>query len=228
MNIFKNSKWSIKSCKDEIYEIKYFPQLIGFLEGVILPNRSWEEPLQLTKEDIKKCKQKKISCDIDIYHEGKKYKQIVLGRLESTKCFLSCPNYEVLNISDWSIHKNDLFIKYASRSNKMKQVIKPSLILSSIFPIRIYIGKDIIPEHHLDKIGLSSVLNNFQTKIEPGSVTARELCLLINLKLSFYLVKKNKSSNYEQFLLATKKSKKDIIKYYKNKGLKVPIFQRLK
>lgn len=228
MDMFKNSKWSIESCKDEVYEIKYFPQLIGFLEGLILPNRNWEEPLQLTKEDIKKCKQKKISCDIDIYHEGKKYKQIVLGRLESTKCFLNCPNYEVLNISDWSIHKNDLFIKYASKNNKMKQVIKPKLMLSPMFPIRIYIGDDMIPSHHLDKIGMANTIKDFQTKIEPGSVTARELCLLISLKLSFYLVKKNKSSGYEQFLIATKKTKKDITKYYKDKGLKVPIFQRLR
>ena len=228
MNTFKNSKWSIESCKDEAYEIKYFPQLIGFLEGLILPNRNWEEPLQLTKEDIKKCKQKKLSCDIDIFHEGNKYKQIVLGRLESTKCFLKCFNYEVLNISDWSIHKNDLFIKYASKDNKMKQIIKPELMLSSLFPIRIYIGDDMIPSHHLDKIGMANTIKDFQTKIEPGSVTARELCLLINLKLSFYLVKKNKSSGYEPFLIATKKTKKDITKYYKNKGIKLPTFQRLK
>jgi len=228
MDVFKNTKWSIDSCKDEIYEIKYFQQLVGYLEGVILPNRIWEEPLQLTKDDIKKCKQKKISCDIDIYHEGKKYKQIVLGRTKTTKCFLSCQNYEVLNISDWSIHKNDLFIKYATNDNKMKQVIKPKLMLSSIFPIKIHIGEDMIPKHHLDKTGLSNTLKDFQTKIEPGSVTARELCLLINLKLSFYLTKKNKSSDYEPFLLATKKTKKDITKYYKDKGLKVPIFQRLR
>ena len=228
MNKFKNLKWSVESCNDEIYEIKYFPQLIGFLEAQILPNRKWEEPMKLTKEDIKKCKQKNINCDMDIYHEGKKYKQVVLGRLESTKCFLNCSNYEVLNISDWTIHKNDLFVKYASSNNKMKQVIKPNLLLSSMFPIRVYIGKDMVPKHQLDKIGISSALKDFQTKITPGSVTARELCLLIHLKLSFYLVKKNKSSDYEPFLIATNKTKKDITKYYKNKGLKVPIFQRLK
>ena len=228
MDMFKNLKWSKESCKDETYEIKYFPQLVGFLEALILPNRDWEEPLKLTKEDIKKCKSKKTGCEIDIFHEGKKYKQIVLGRLESTKCFLHCFNYEVLNINDWSIHKNDLFIKYAAKDNKINQIIKPKLSLSSMFPIRIYIGNDMIPSHHLDKIGMASTVQDFQTKIEPGSVTARELCLLINLKLSFYLVKKNKSSGYEPFLIATKRTKKDITKYYKNKGLKVPIFQRLR
>jgi hypothetical protein len=200
--------WKTQSCYDEPYEIDYFEKLIGFLDGIVLPKRKWEEKYNMTEKEKETCLKNKLSCKFDIYHCGMKYKQIILGRLNYTKCFINCPNYEVLNISDWSIDKNDLFIKYIT--SQPKQTININLPICPIFPIRIYFMD--IPTHDIiEEKNKLRLLDRISTKIIPGSVTARELCLLVHMKLKFYVIQKE-NGDYEDFILVSKLLLKDIKK----------------
>lgn len=83
----------------------------------------------------------------------------MLGRLYQTKGYISCPEFMVLNIDDWSIHKNDLFIEKISRPYQLMSG-KP---LCKLFPIRLCHAD--YPKHILEKDqGI------FRTAIIPGSV----------------------------------------------------------
>lgn len=218
--MFKNFEWSSSSCKDQLYEVKYFNQLVGYLDSIILPKRNWEEKLKLSNDDKKKCNKNKDVCKLDIFHCGKKYKQFVLGRLKDTKCFINCRNYEVLNISDWTMLKNDLFIKYIIDQDK--QHININLKPCHIFPIRIYVNNSDIPSHNLIKLNnKKNLLKGYSTEFSPGSISSRELCLLVKFKLNFYAVVKN-NNKYEDFILLSLLPLNEIKKYYKKKNIKLP------
>jgi hypothetical protein len=221
--MFKDFKWNKKSCNDQMNEVKYFNKLIKYLNNKVSNRVKWEEPMKLNKKDKKDCKMR--TCELDIFHEGKKHIQYVLGRLSDTKCFINCPNYVVLNISDWNLKNNDLFIKFISKNPKQK--IMKDLKPCKIFPIRVYVNKSNIPKHSLvkDKIKNKSILKKYTTKYEPGGITSRELCLLVNYKFNFYAVKSG--SNYEDFILLSKYSLEEINKHYKNNGIKTPKLVKL-
>lgn len=218
----------MKACSDQPFEIQYFSQLIQYLDTLVTPNRVWEEKKKLTSSSKKKCATKDLNCGIDQYHCGKKYKQYVLGRLGDTMCFIHCKNYEVLNISDWTLDKNDMFIKYIS-SAQPKQTVSIDLPVCPIFPIRIYFSKSMIQHEivQLKSTSTKSLTKQFTTLQKPGAVTSREICMLVHLRFSFYLVEKD-DGTYENFVLLTRISHKKIMQHYREKHKKMPKLHKIK
>lgn len=224
--MYNNFDWNSNSCKDELYETKYFKDLITFLDNIVINDRNWEEKVKLSNDEKKKCEKYNKLCKLDIFHEGIKFKQFVLGRLSDTKCFINCPNYEVLNISDWTLNKNDMFIYYIYKQKKQK--INMNLPICNIFPIRIYVNNSNIKGHFLSLSNKKEkkLLNKFTTKIIPGSITSRELCLLVNLKFDFYGIQKD-NDKFEDFILLTRKPFKIIKKFYIDKKIPIPKFIKI-
>lgn len=229
-NKFQNFPWEKYSCFDQPHEINYFHELIGYLDATILPNKNWEEPKNLSEQDKLECQKLKLSCKLDDVHCGPKYKQFVLGRLYVTKCFIPCPNYEVLNISDWSMNKNDLFIKYISKQKK--QNINHNLQPCPIFPIRIYVNKSDIPPHSIVKKGGSMSIKNLKTiskfasEVKPGGITSRELCLLIHLKFNFYAIENN-DGTYRDYVVLSTKPMTQIKRWYNQNNKPMPKFIKI-
>ena len=158
----------MESCTDTDQEVVYFENLEKMLAETPIPSRSWEE--KSDKVLPTHCDGK---CALDIFHCGNCCLQVVLGRLNETQCFIACKNYLVLNISDWNIDLNDLFIKnitvVAQEANTSP--------LCSVFPIKLYFDQG-LPQHEM---------NEGTTKISPGSVTTREICMIHLKDFNFYL-----------------------------------------
>jgi len=221
--MYKNFDWTKESCYDQKYEIFFFDRLIGFIDNIILPNRIWEEKIKLNEKENKYCSKYNNICKTDIYHSGTDYKQYVLGRTKDTKCFIKCKNYEILNIKEWSIKNNDIFIKYIT-SDQKKQKININLPVCEIFPIRIYVQNSNIVGHILETKNIKK--KKFDTKELPGSITSRELCILVHMKYNLYGIKKN-NNEYENFILCTNKKMNYIEKWYKKKNIKLPNFIKI-
>lgn len=128
-----------------------------------------------------------------------------------------CPNYEILNISDWSMDKNDLFIKYIAKQKR--QNIDLNLPVCPLFPIKIYLNNSQVPKHNLVKKGGKLLLKKYGSEYAPGSITSRELCLLIHLKFNFFAIEEDKI--FKDFVLVSKKSKKYIQNIYKKSNINI-------
>jgi len=170
----------LNTCTDTPLEVDYFENIVELLSRTNVPDRIWEQ-----SDEAATCKHgyDEYSCTDGI--------QVVLGRLYQTKEYIACPEFLVLNISDWSIDKNDLFIEGISRPYQFMSD-KP---LCKRFPIRLYHAD--YPEHQLEMDDHKRP----RTSIVPGSVTTREICLL-NAKgyvlyqpvnKPYYLLSKNRN-----------------------------------
>jgi hypothetical protein len=190
----------LSTCMDTTNEQMYFKDLINLLRTETLPNKKWEEPIGKTN-----CQK----CDIDHFQQSGCV-QVVLGRLQDTQCYLSCKQFYVLNISDWTIDKNDLFIEHVTRPG---QIIEDNLVLCDTFPIRLCIRN--FPEHELEKGEKGGTrLDKYSTKIIPGSVTTRELCILYVKQYYFYMPYIN--NILQPYFLLSKRS--DLEEEYKRDG----------
>lgn len=156
---FKELQWNPKYCKDDKEEYDYFKILVKFIDKEIKKDekiwkRNWTEPF--TKEEKESCFYKD-KCYIDEFSPKNDEVQYVLGRKSLTKCYDNCKNmFPVLNIKDYSVYLNDIFIMYILK--KQKKEIKDHFKVHDIFPIRIVIEKTpilskdidyIIPDHKL-------------------------------------------------------------------------------
>ena len=79
--IFNNKQYLLAIIHNDdvqIYEIKYFQQLIGFIDNTIIKQRKWEEKRNLSDKEKNDCISRKRLCVLDPFHCGKKYKQIMV------------------------------------------------------------------------------------------------------------------------------------------------------
>jgi len=153
----------LTTCSDTAVEKRYFNNIVKSLSKVSVPTRLWEQNQEL------ECK---YVCDEYACKNGV---QVVLGRLFQTEKYIACDKFLVLNIDDWSIEQNDLFVEGISRPYQ-RMSDKP---LCKKFPIRLCHYD--YPEHLLE-----CHEKEYRTKIIPGSVTTRELCLLNAKGFTFY------------------------------------------
>jgi hypothetical protein len=191
----------LHTCVDTQDEKIYFKDLISLLRMETLPDRKWEEPSGQTN-----CRK----CDTDHFQQNNCV-QVVLGRLDDTLCYLACKQFYVLNISDWTIDKNDLFIEHVTRPG---QLIEDNLLLCDTFPIRLCTSS--FPEHMLD-----NETGSVSTKIIPGSVTTREMCILYVKEYYFYMPYIN--NELQPYCLLSKHS--DLEETYKRDGHRVVLIK---
>lgn len=226
--IRKSFTWNKSSCNS-----KYFKTLINVLNKVKIPSNTGDYIRPRFTRRKKYCKDLKIKdCQLDDFHSGDKYLQIILGRwMITSNCFTTCKNYFAMAMNKWSFFKNDTFIHHMINNNFFyKQYNK--LPLDPIFPIRIVISNDfLIPPHRIKKstnfikeygydffkgkaisdrvIKLISEkypeLTKQITKTLPLShVISRELCILNEENLHFYIVKEKNYQLYKPYVLISK------------------------
>jgi len=221
--------WTADSCNT-----KYFDSLIAILNKVNIPKNTgaFIRPRFTRKKGV--CEKILIKdCALDDFHSGKDYLQLVLGRwLITSNCFTDCVNYFAMAMNKWSFFKNDTFIHHMIHNEFFYKKYN-KLPLDPIFPIRIVLSnKFLIPPHRMrkttqfikdygydffkgkaisDKIvklieSKHPELMKQITKTLPLShVISRELCLLKQDHLYFYVVKKNDQKLYKPYVLISEK-----------------------
>jgi hypothetical protein len=235
----KSFIWNKDSCNS-----KYFSSLVDTLNKVQIPKNieNYIKPRFTRKKKI--CKTIKIKdCKLDDFHSGEKYLQIILGRLMITyNCFTDCKNYFGMAMNKWSFFKNDVFIHYMLRNNYFYK--KYNLLpLDPVFPIRIVLSNDLlIPPHRMKKTtnfikeygydffkgkAISDrmlklfidkhpyLTDKITNKMPYSTVTSRELCILNEENLYFYIVKRKENKMYEPYVLISEKPITEINKIYK-------------
>lgn len=218
--IRKSFTWNKSSCNK-----KYFKSLANVLNKVKIPNNtgSYIRPRFTRKK--KYCKDLKIKdCQLDDFHSGDKYLQIILGRwMITSNCFTTCRNYFAMAMNKWSFFKNDTLIHHMLHNNFFYNKYS-KLPLDPIFPIRIVLSNDyLIPSHKLKKttnfikaygydffkgkaisdrmIKLINEKYPELTKEISKTVISRELCLLNEENLYFYIVKEDTYKLYKPYVL---------------------------
>jgi hypothetical protein len=175
--------------------------------------------------------------------------QILLGRFyDNVGCFYSCDCFFSLSYTSYSIFKNDLLLKYVLDNPKKFNITKE---INQLFPIRILISDKSIPKHKLITTELINYTNNIipktkyaientlgktnETKYglyndffsylsdlnEPGMITSRELCTLLQYNYYFYVVldKKEDETTYKPFILVSKYNLEELQFMYNEKKL---------
>lgn len=236
-NLKKLISWKGSSCNSA-----YFKSLSKLLNGVKLPNNTGTYIRPRFSRKARFCKNIDTKdCNLDEFHSGEKYLQIILGRFQITSnCYVGCKNYFAMALNNWSMFKNDTFIHHLLRSNFFykKYNLQP---LDPVFPIRIVLSKQfVIPSHKMkapeDFIksygydffkgtkGISNrIINHLLekypeltkeiTNIYPRStITSRELCILNQNKLYFYVVKYE--NKYKPYVFVSEKPLTDIKNIY--------------
>jgi hypothetical protein len=239
--IRKSFTWDKSSC-----DRKYFKSLVNVLDKVNIPENTGKYIRPRFTRKKKYCKKLEIKdCNLDDFHSGDKYLQIILGRwMITSNCFTTCKNYFAMAMNKWSFFKNDTFIHHMLHNNFFYKKYN-FLPIDPIFPIRIVISNDfLIPPHRMkkttnfikeygydffkgkaisDKI-LKLIKTSYPeltqkiTKILPLShVISRELCLLNEEKLYFYIVKQNYQTMYKPYVLLSEKPLSEIKEIYAGK-----------
>jgi hypothetical protein len=182
-------------------------------------------------------------CKLDDFHAGEKYLQIVLGRFMITSnCFTNCNNYFSMTMNKWSVFKNDVFIRHMIHNNFFYKKYN-KLPLDPIFPVRIVMSsKYLIPPHRIKKVGnfikeygydffkgraisdraekmVAAHYPELMQKITQGypksTITSRELCLLKEDGLYFYIAKKSGEAKYVPYIFVSEKPMSAIREHYK-------------
>ncbi len=233
--IRKSFTWNKSSCNG-----KYFKSVIKMLDKVKIPNNTGNYIRPRLTRKKKYCDKLKIqNCELDDFHSGNKYLQIILGRFMITSnCFTNCKNYFALVMNKWSLFKNDVFIHYIIRNNFFYKRYS-TLPIDPVFPIRIVISNDfLIPPNRIKKttnfikeyghdlfkgkaisdriVKLISDKHSDIMKDMTKTITSRELCLLYEDNLYFYIVKRNHHKLYEPYVLISKKPLSEIEEIYKD------------
>lgn len=236
--IRKSFTWTKKSCNK-----KYFKTLLSVLNTAKVPKNTGKyiRPRFTRKKEY--CDKLKIKdCQLDDFHSGSKYLQIILGRwMITSNCFTTCKNYFAMAMNKWSFFKNDVFIHQMIRNNFFYKQYN-TLPLDPIFPIRIVLSNDfLIPPHRIRKStnfikeygydffkgrAISKRIEKIIkekypelteeiTKTLPLShVISRELCILNEENLYFYIVKENDYKLYKPYVLISEKPISEIKKKY--------------
>lgn len=199
---FKN-QWTPGSCSSDPSVVKHFKDVVEYFDA--LPSSTMGSMVWTEWKDGDV-----VTCETDAYHCGNGYRQFVLGRFNTTSKFVNCANYQVLNISDWSLVKNDLFIYDITRPEQKNNMHLP---VCSIFPIRVYFNDAGIPEDTL----VDDRYKDTGVQLPGGAVTSRELCILISLGYSAYMVKKD-GQEYEDYILMSQYSMSEIVALYRKSG----------
>lgn len=236
--IRKSFTWNKDSCNSN-----YFSSLINLLNKAHIPKNTENYIRPRFTRKKKFCKNIKINdCKLDDFHSGEKYLQIILGRwMITSNCFTNCKNYFGMAMNKWSFFKNDIFIHHMLRNNFFYK--KYNLLpLDPIFPIRIVISNDfLIPPHRMKKttnfikeygydffkgkaisdrmirliVDKYPELTKKITKTLPLShVISRELCILNEENLYFYIVKRKENKMYEPYVLISENPITEINKKY--------------
>ena len=236
--IRKSFTWDKSSCNK-----RYFKSLVDILHEVKTPNNTGKYIRPRFTRKKKFCSKLKIKdCALDDFHSGDKYLQIILGRwMITSNCFTTCKNYFAMAMNKWSFFKNDAFIYHMIHNNFFYKKYN-SLPLDPIFPIRIVLSNDfLIPPHRIknttnfikeygyDFFKGKAISNRILKLIEDkhpeltkeitktlplSHVISRELCLLNEEDLYFYVVKHNDYKLYKPYVLISEKPISEIKKVY--------------
>ena len=229
--------WDEKSC-----DKKYFKSVVSAMKEVKIPNNTGPYTQMRFTRKLKVCKKWKLGCELDDFHSGEKYLQLIIGRLATTSnCYTKCKNYWALFANKWSFFRNDAFIYNMIHNNYFyKKYV--SLPVDPVFPIRILVTNGyLIPPHRMRKMtsfikdyGYDFVkgkaisdrmaklieekypeLTKYITKTLPMShVVSRELCLLKMSGLYFYIAKDIDQKLYKPYVLVSEKPISEIKKIY--------------
>ena len=64
-----------------------------------------------------------------------------------------------------------------------------------------------------------SLVKSYGSAIAPGSITSRELCLLIHLKFNFFAIEEH--GKFKDFVVASKNSVSSIKKHYSKSNINI-------
>ncbi len=236
--------WKKNSC-----DKKYFKSLVGMLDAVKFPSNTGEYIRPRVTRKKKYCTKLELKdCKLDDFHSGDKYMQIIIGRyMITSNCFTGCKNYFTMDMNKWSYFKNDAFIHHMLKNNFFYKKYN-SLPLDTVFPIRIVISNDLhIPLHRMKKVTnfvkqygyeffkgkaisdkmVNLIIDKYPelttkiTKQSPHShVVSRELCVLNQENLYFYIVKEHGHKIYKPYILLSEKPIHEINTLYKNSKYK--------
>ncbi len=228
--------WNKASCNS-----KYFNTLGKFLSEIHIPSNTGNYIRPRFTRNMRMCKDiPNKGCKLDNFHSGSKYLQLILGRANiTTNCFYNCKNYFALFINKWSMFKNDTLIHYMLNNNYFYKKYN-SLPLDPVFPIRIVLSHiDKIKTHKMSKLDSRNFIRKYgynivkgkaisnraiklithkyprlKNKITSSSITSRELCILNQKGLYFYIVKRSDSNNYEPYVFISKLPLSEIKQIY--------------
>lgn len=199
--------------------------------------------IKCTYKEIKKCKKD------EFFFENKV--QIILGRFYDTiGCFYDCKeNYFAMAMNEYSLFKNDVFIRYILDKSYIFIKNMKKIELESIFPIRILLSKKyLITTHKLrDIMDLSEYyeqtqperimsINKENLKIllefDKNSKIKKKITedipinhiigreLCILYKLNYYFyVVENEDKSIKPFILISKYNLDEIKEFYRKSGL---------
>lgn len=247
-----NFKFDPKGCNSI-----YFTELLILLNKVNPFDEDFMQPDKKEFDEIKlECKSKFMTCKPDIFFFENKT-QIILGRYADTMgCFYNCEShYLPMVLNNYSIFKNDVFIRYIIDKPNIYSKDGIKLQLEHVFPIRIILSESSIPKHAMSNLSeieeytydyfkseygisevnlelinnlpkASSLLKLITSKYPETSVIAREMCVLYYMQFYFYVVLEDDGS-YKPFILISKYSIKSLKKLYKSLSIPFPALQLL-
>ena len=176
-------------------------------------------------------------------------KQILLGRAADTiPCMGHChDHYFVYAMETYSLFKNDVFIRYMMERPEVFIRGSRKRDLETVFPIRILLStKHDIPAYtytkmnHLNEYTHDTLKNvvavspanlrmlrrlprtsRVKRRISNSSIISRELCLLHQMKLHFYVLREPDGTN-KPFILVSKYTLPEIRAFYRKYGKPCP------